>query len=220
MIIISLGGSVIVPDAIDINFLKKFKRLILKQKGKKFIIICGGGKTCRNYQNAAKKLCKPNGEELDWIGISSTKLNAELVKTIFGNKAYGEIVLDSTKKYRTNKPIIIGAGWKPGCSTDYDAVLFAKSYKAKKIINISNIDYVYDKDPRKHRNAKRIEKMTWKELKKLIGGKWSPGLNAPFDPIAAKLAEKLKLKVAITSKNINNLNNIINDKEFKGTFIA
>mgnify|MGYP001568336868 CR=1 FL=1 len=83
-VILSLGGSLIAPDQVDITFLKKFRVLINKKNGTRFIIVCGGGMTCRRYQNAAKKLGVKEHVELDWIGIKTTRLNAELVRTLFG----------------------------------------------------------------------------------------------------------------------------------------
>jgi len=218
MIIISLGGSAIVPDKIDTNFLNQFKELILKHNDKKFILIIGGGKICRTYQEAAKELGNEDKEDLDWVGIAATKLNAELVRAVFKDKAYEKVAENPTQKYETDK-IIVACGWKPGCSTDNDAVLFAKTYGAKKLINITNIDYVYDKDPREFPDAKKIENLTWDELKQVVGGEWIPGLNAPFDPIAAKTAESLQLQVIVTAKDLDNLDNILNEKEFKGTTI-
>src|SRR3989344_9224204 len=93
-IIISLGGSLIIPDNIDIEFLKEFKALVLSQiaQGKKFVIITGGGKICRRYQEAAKELASPSDEDLDWIGIASLKVNAELMRIIFGEYAQNEVI--------------------------------------------------------------------------------------------------------------------------------
>ena len=85
---------------------------------------------------------------------------------------------------------------------------------------MSNIDYVYDKDPKKSSDAKPIEIISWKEFRKMVGSKWTAGLNAPFDPIAAKEAEKLGLKVNIIGKNLRNLESCIKGKEFKGTIIS
>ena len=84
VIVISLGGSVIVPDKIDIVFLKAFRRLIRDYLKKyKFIIVTGGGKTARNYIDAAGKICRINNEDKDWLGIHCTRLNSHLLKTIF-----------------------------------------------------------------------------------------------------------------------------------------
>ena len=221
-IVISLGGSLIVPDSISIEFLKGFERLIEKsaKKRRKFAIICGGGKTARKYQEAASAISSISAEGLDWLGIMATRLNAHLVKTAFGSYAEEMIIHDPTKKLAFKKNIVIAAGWKPGWSTDYDAVLLAKQLKAKQVINMSNIDYVYDKDPRKFSDARPIESISWGDFRKIIGSKWTAGLNAPFDPIAAKEAEKLGLKAAVIGKNLKNLESCIEGKEFKGTIIS
>ncbi len=220
-IIMSLGGSVIVPDKIDVNFLLGFKKIIERftKKNYRFVVYCGGGKTARNYQKAASQIVKLNNEDLDWLGIYATELNAHFIETLFGNIAGNGIVKNPTSKIKFNKKILIAAGWKPGWSTDYDAVLLAKNLKIKTIINMSNIDYVYDKDPRKNKNVKRIKNISWKEFRSIIGNKWKAGLNKPFDPVAAKEAEKLGLKVSIIGKSLRNFENLLNNKKFDGTII-
>ncbi len=219
--IISLGGSIIVPDKIDVNFLKRFRALILRfvKKGDKFAIYCGGGRIARDYQKAASKIIGYDKEALDWIGIASTYLNAFLLKTIFNKFAEEKIVENPTKKINFKKQILLCAGWKPGWSTDYDAVLLAKNLGVKTVVNITNVNYVYDKNPKKFKNAIPIKKISWKKFRKLVGSKWDPGLNMPFDPIAAKQAEKSKIKVIIIGKNLKNLENLLNKREFKGTII-
>ncbi len=221
-IIISLGGSIIIPNKIDTVFLKGFRELIYNytDKGYKFIIYCGGGIIAREYQQAYKEIVGNNEEMMDWIGISATHMNAFLIKSIFYDIAQEEIISNPTKKIQFNKKVIVCGGWKPGWSTDYDAILIAKQLKAKQLINMSNIDYVYDKDPRKNEDAKPIKKMSWQDFREMVGNKWSAGLNAPFDPIAAKEAEKLSLEVVVISKDLKNLKNILDGKEFKGTIIC
>lgn len=222
-IIISLGGSLIVPGEIDVGFLKKFRKLILRQvkKGKRFIIIVGGGKVCRKYQAAAMKIVDVDAEDLDWLGIHTTRLNAHLLRTIFRDLAYPRVVKNPTEKLKAREPVIIASGWKPGCSTDYDAVLLAKNLGVKIIVNMTNIDYVHTKDPKKFRNAKPIKEISWKDFRKIVGDKWDPGLNAPFDPVASREAEKLCLKVIILNgKNLKNLENFFVGKNFRGTIIG
>lgn len=216
-IVISLGGSVIMPGKIQVAFLKKFKEFILKflQEGTKFIVVAGGGKICREYQAAAGKISKLTNEDKDWLGIHATRLNAHLLRTIFKKEAY-PVVLDSP-----NKPIdgekyrlFVASGWRPGWSTDYDAVLLAQRFKAEKLINASDITHVYDE------NKKSIERISWQNYRKLISPLWTPGMNVPFDPIAAKAAQKSKIKVVIAQgTDLKNLRNIIEDKPFQGTVI-
>ncbi|MBI2656864.1 UMP kinase [Candidatus Woesearchaeota archaeon] len=219
--VISLGGSLIFPDDLDKIFLMKFRKIIQKhaKKGRKFIIICGGGKLARSFQQAASKKRKLSNEELDWLGIHATKINAHLLKSIFGNNAEDFIVGNPNAKINFKKSILVAAGWLPGWSTDYDAVMLAKNIGIREVINMSNVDYVYDKDPRKNRDAKKIEKISWNGYNKLISKKWKAGMNVPFDPVAAKEAQKSKMKVNIIGSDLKNFENLLNGKKFRGTVI-
>lgn len=216
--VLSLGGSLIVPETIDIEFLNGFKQLIDEvTENDRVIIVCGGGKTCRNYQNAAGEISNVDDDEKDWIGIMASRLNAELVRTIFGKNAYEKVIIDPTIKINTDKKIVVGAGWKPGFSTDMDTVLLAKQFGAEEVLNISNADHVYDKDPRKYDDAKRFSELTWEDYFNIIGTEWKPGMNAPFDPIASKEAQSSKIKVRIMGKDLENIKNCLNGNEFIGT---
>jgi len=222
IIVLSVGGSLIFPEEIDINFLKGFRELILKylKKGKRFIIITGGGKICRKYQNAASTVVKLEKDDLDWLGIHATRINAHLVRTIFRKESHSKIIKNPTEKIDFKEKILVAAGWKPGCSTDYDAVLIAKNFNVKEIINLTNINCVCDKDPNKFKDAKPITKSSWDDFRKLLPEKWDPGLNSPFDPIAAKEAQESGLKVIILNgNNLNNFDNCLDGKEFVGTII-
>ena len=221
-IIISLGGSIIVPDQVDVEFLKLFVSSIREyvEKGFKFLIITGGGKVCRRYNDSLKEIVDASNEDLDWLGISATRLNAELVRICFGDLAYEKIVLNPDLIPATDKSIIVGGGWKPGNSSDLAAIHCAKSIGARKIINLSNIDYVYDKDPKKNPDAKPIKEISWSDFKEIIPKEWGPGINSPFDPVAAREAEALHYEVAILNgKNLDNLKNYLDGKEFVGTTI-
>lgn len=222
-VVVSVGGSLIAPDGIDTAFLKKFKTFILSatRHGKKFIIITGGGKTARNYQHAANVVTPLTKEDLDWLGIHATRLNAHLLRAIFYKEAHPIIITNSKKDaLPKNKGIIIAAGFRPGASTDLRAVELAQRIGAKSLVNLSNIDYVFDKDPKKHKDAKRIETIDWRNFRALLPKKWDPGLSAPFDPVAAKLAQKHGLEVAvINGAHLGECTRFINGKKFKGTLI-
>ena len=220
-IVLSLGGSLIVPKSVDTNFLKNFKRTIENyiKKDYRFVIYCGGGKLARLYQEVASKIIKLSDENLDWLGIHATRLNANLLKILFKDNAEQIIINDPAKKIKFDKKILIAAGWKPGWSTDYDTVLLAKNLKIKIIVNMSNVDYVYDKDPTKFKDAKKIEKISWQNYRKISGSKWKAGLNLPFDPVAAKEAQRSKIKVIVIGKSLKNFENLLNNKKFNGTMI-
>jgi uridylate kinase len=222
-IIVSVGGSLIVPDGIDTDFLTRFKTLLLEkvQRGFTFSIITGGGKTCRRYQEAAAAVTPLSPQDLDWIGIHSTRLNAQLLRNIFVGYAHAHVVKNPTIDIEADEPIIIAAGWQPGWSTDYCAVLVAKNLGARRLVNLSNIDYVYDKDPKKYSDARKLEKVSWSEFRGIIPDHWDPGLSSPFDPVAAKEAEALGLEVAIINgAKLEEFSNYLDGKPFVGTTIS
>ncbi len=222
-VIISLGGSIIVPDQIDIAYLKQFVKTIKSLTSKyQFVIFTGGGSTARKYQQAAKAAQSTIANTaLDWVGIQASHINAELVKQLFGNAVHDSVISDPRVKLRWKKPIHIGAGWKPGRSTDYDAVRIAVENSISTVINLSNIDYVYTSDPRKNPDAEKITNTSWKEFRQLIGNNWDPGLNVPFDPIAAKIAQKHSINVNIMNgKKIANMVKAIHGQPFVGTKVT
>src|SRR3989344_7352690 len=232
-VVISLGGSLIVPHLSDdgggdVGLLKKFRALILAevQNGKKFIVVAGGGKTCRVYQDAMRKFEYVRNADLDFIGVQSTRLNASVVWTVLRRHAYPEIINDTfsdsqfIKLKKNSARIFVACGGEPGKSTDFGAVKLAAKFGAQEVINASNIGYAYDKDPKKYTDAKPIKEISWNAYRKLIPAKWSPGLSSPFDPTAAKEAERVGLKVKILNgSDLKNFQNAIEEKKFKGTTI-
>jgi len=224
-IVVSVGGSLIVPDEIDTGFLGRFRECILQKvsEGFGFYIITGGGKLARRYQEAGRSVRGGNlsSDDADWLGIHSTRLNAHLLRTMFLEEAEGRIEKNPTRLRAVNTSILIGAGWKPGRSTDYCAVMAAKKLGAKKLVNLSNIDYVYTEDPKKNPEAKKIENIGWSEFRKMIPKEWDPGLSSPFDPVAAKEAEHLSLEVAVMNgAHLEEFENYLAGKSFKGTTIS
>jgi uridylate kinase len=207
--IISLGGSLIIPDEVDVDFLRQFKALLVKRikKGDSFIIAPGGGRTARKYAKAAKTLGNLHRSDLDWLGIYSLRLNSLLLQSVFKN-------IKQVKVMKMDEA-------RPGRSSDYVSVIFAKRYKAKSIINLTNVDYVYDKNPKNHSDAKPINNISWTDFRKIVGNKWDPGLNLPFDPVASKLAESLKLHVVVMNgRPLQNLGNFLSAKPYNGTLIG
>jgi len=116
--------------------------------------------------------------------------------------------------------ILVAAGWKPGWSTDYDAVEIAVKFGAKTVINLSNITYAYDSDPKENPDAKPLKRVGWKQFRGIVGDTWMPGLNKPFDPVASRIAQKHDLNVVIMDgKNIDNLHSYLQGEDFVGTVI-
>ena len=223
-IVIALGGSIIVSRNIQAHFLTQFRKFILKflKEGKRFVIVAGGGRVARNYQDAASKIVKLSDEDQDWIGIHATRLNAHLLRAIFFDVAH-PVVLDSPLKKIKNEDkynLFIASGWRPGWSTDYVAVMLASRFQTKRLIIATKIPYVYDEDIEKNKRARPLKDISWREYRKMVGDTWTPGLKTPVDPVAAKLAQSLKIEVIVArGTDLENLENILRGKKFRGTLI-
>lgn len=219
--VVSLGGSIIVPGEVDTAFLKQFAELVRKHlaNGQKFIIIAGGGKTARRYQDAARELGELSKNDLDWLGIHATRLNGHLLRSIFRAEAHPALIKDPTESIPT-ADVLVAAGWEPGWSTDLVAVKLAKNAGAKRLANISNIDYVYTEDPKKNPKAEKIETIDWKRFRTMLPAEWDPGLNVPFDPVAAEEAEAGEIEVAVMGPALSEFDNFLSGKAFKGTRIS
>jgi uridylate kinase len=224
-IIISLGGSLLVPDAIDTVFVQKFKDFIVSyiEKGYSFILVTGGGRTARTYIDAAAQTTEITDDDKDWLGIHATRLNGHFIRTVFREYAHPRINTnphDLEDFYHAQEPILVAAGWRPGRSTDFCAVLLGKYLDVKQVINLSNVDCAYDRDPRQFPDAKKIERATWQEFREIVGSEWSPGMSAPFDPIASKMAQEEEMEVAIMNgSDLDNLGHYLDGELFQGTVV-
>ena len=225
--VLSVGGSIVVPEFPDSEFLKKFSTLVRdwlsKDEQRKLILVVGGGGPARIYQNAYKEIIDNTSDnsQADWIGIMATRLNAQLLKAIFSDLCTQDVVYDPTAVSEISGRILIAAGWKPGFSTDTDAIYLAEQFNAKVVVNLSNIEKVYTDDPKKNPDAKPLDSISWKDFRKMVGDEWTPGKNCPFDPIASKRAESADIDVICAGgKDIANIEKILNDHEFFGTKIG
>jgi uridylate kinase len=223
-IVIHLGGSIIVAGEIQSSFLKEFRDFLLPflKEGKRVALVVGGGTICRDYQNAAASVIDISDEDKDWLGIHATRLNAHLLRAIFFDVAHPVVLDDPMKKIKNEDAynLFIASGWRPGWSTDYVAVMIAKRYGAKQVIIATKVPYVYEEDVEKNGNAAPLTRLSWADYRKMISDVWVPGLRAPVDPIAAKLAQELGLEaVVIQGTNLENFENVLHDKEFIGTLI-
>lgn len=225
-IVMSIGGSLIVPNGgINTIFLQKLNEFIRAQLAshpdRQFFLVIGGGGTARHYIEAGRAVIdKLTDEDVDWLGIHSTRLNAHLVRTIFHDIAHPQIIEHYEIIRKATESVVVASGWKPGWSTDFDAVMVCEDYDVHTILNLSNIEKVYTSDPNKDPNAKPIDKMTWEEFRDLVGDEWKPGMNAPFDPIAAKKAQELGVLVKVLNgNNFDNVEQALEGKPFVGTTI-
>jgi uridylate kinase len=224
--VISLGGSIVAPDTVDEGFLKNFVSLIREflaaEPERRFIFVVGGGAPARVYQNAYRNISgSAEDSEADWIGIMATRLNAQLVRALMREWCPQDVVTDPTAAQAMTGRVLVAAGWKPGFSSDNDAVLLAERFGAGSVINLSNIKQVYTDDPRENPEARPIDTISWPDFRSLVGDEWKPGKNVPFDPVASRRAAELGLRVVCAAgRDLENLGKILRGEPFLGTTIG
>ncbi|MGD2073008.1 MAG: hypothetical protein PVG65_05925, partial [Candidatus Thorarchaeota archaeon] len=190
-VVISLGGSLIVPEKIDLSFLREFRKTIRKNARKyKFVIVCGGGTVARKYINALKEEGKPDFLQ-SLAGISVTRLNARFMSYFFGKDPKSGIPHDMKhvrSLLRKNDIVFCGAlRYAPDQTSDSTAVKLA-NYLNSEFINLTNVAGLYTKNPKKYKDAKFIPKISRQDLYKMIMAiRFKPGQHAPLDQTSVKI---------------------------------
>lgn len=222
-IVLSLGGSLIIPDKIDTSLLEKFKKVIEKHyKNYKFIVVCGGGAIARKYIESLKREHK-NEKTLALAGIRATRMNASFMMQFFGKDA--NIILpkdmkDVENQLKKNKIVFCGAlRWTPNATSDTTAAKLAQHTKSD-FVNLTKAPGLYTSDPSKYKTAKLIPEISWKDFKKkALSMKYQPGQHFILDQNASKIIDKHKIKTYILGKDMNNLDKFLSNKKFIGTTI-
>ena len=223
VIVISLGGSLIVPSEINSSFLERFRETILKNtKNYKFVIVCGGGSIARKYIRALKENNSSTYLQ-NLVGISVTRLNARFMSYFFFKDAKAGIPTDMKhiKNILEKDDIVFCGGlrYAPNQTSDATAVRLAAFLKTK-FINLTNVKGLYDKNPFENKKAKFIPKATIEEFNKIVMAiPNKPGMHAPVDHVAIKVIKKHKIKTFILGQDIKQLDNLLNNKRFIGTII-
>ncbi len=230
--VLSLGGSIVAPPSgPDVGFLVDFrKRLeawLSAAPDRRVILVIGGGGPARSYQTALKEFRAAIGETgscdeaLDWLGIAATKINAQLVKAAMGSLCADPVVTDPSAPLTFSGKVLVASGWKPGFSSDFDAVYLGERCGARTVLNLSNIAKVYTADPKLDPTATPIDSISWAEFRAMVGSTWTPGANLPFDPIASARADEAGMKVICAAgKDLDNVFRILDGAPFIGTVIG
>ena len=222
-VIISLGGSLIIPKEIDHRFLAKFKKTMRKNyKKHKFVIVCGGGAIARKYISLLKKQGKSKKEQA-LAGIRACRMNAKLMMQLFEQESNSDLpksIKEIHNLIKKNNIIFSGAlRYNPKETSDGAAAKLAQAFKTD-FINMSNVLGLYTSDPLKNKKAKFISNISWKDFEKMANKiKYYTGQHFVLDQNAAKIIKKHKIKTYLIGKNTKNLQNLLNGKKFKGTVI-
>lgn len=223
IVVLSLGGSLIIPNEVDLNFLQEFKKIILRNSKKyKFIIVCGGGSIARKYISALRK-AGLNEEFQSFSGISATRMNARFMNYLFGiNPELGIPSTTETLKKYIKKHGIIFCGaleYKPEQTSDSTAAELARHFRAV-FINLTNVTGLYNKNPLEHKDAKLILRISWREFCRMANkNKYEPGQHFVLDQTAAGIIMRARVPTYILGKDLKQLEAVLRDKNFRGSLI-
>jgi len=224
VIVLSLGGSLIIPDSINLRYLNEFKKVVLKNKKKyKFIIVCGGGSIARTYISALKKMGM-NETFQSYAGISATRMNARFMSYFFNqDQKIGIPHKISELKEYANKFDIVFCGaleYHTKQTSDSTAAQIAEAFKCK-FVNLTNVKGLHHKNPKKFKDAKFIPKISWEKFDKMANEvEFQPGQHFVLDQTASKIIKKSKITTYILGEDMNQLDKLLNGKEFIGTIIS
>ena len=220
-VVISLGGSVINPGEPDVEFVKKICSLLFKMSKKvDLLIVCGGGSAARAYANAIAKF--GNNFLADQAAVLATHQNAILVSAALENSVFCRD-FESAKNVSDAGKIAVMGGTIPGITTDDDAILLAELVGAKRLVNLTNVDAIYDSDPKKNPKAKKFSKMKHGELVNLAieGDKRKAGEHFIFTLLACKLAARSNIELHfVNGRNLKDVEAAILGKKHGGTVVA
>lgn len=224
VIVLSLGGSLIIPEDINLKVLKEFKKVILKNSNKfKFIVVCGGGSIARKYISALQEI-KCDETKQSYIGIACTRTNARFMSYFFGqDREQGIPHTTKTLEEEIKKSKVVFCGaleYKPKQTSDSTAAQIANHFNTI-FINLTNVQGLHDKNPLEHKDAKFIPKISWEDFDKMANKKaFKPGQHFVLDQSASKIILKHKIPTYILGQNMSQLDRLLNNKEYKGTLIS
>ncbi|MFQ6106539.1 MAG: UMP kinase [Thermoplasmata archaeon] len=219
-VVVSIGGSIL--DYQDLSFLKKLGRALVEAgRMVKLYVVAGGGKVSRSYIRAGRKL---GGSEryLDVMGIRATRMNAMLLSAAIGKDANPYPPASYSDAIKERSRILVMGGTRPGRTTDGVAARLAQRVKAKRLVNASDVDGVYTKDPKRYPDAKRINRMEYDDLIAMsIRARGRAGPTVIFDVVGAKIAKEARIPLLVLDgRDLTSLKNAILGKRFKGTVVS
>jgi uridylate kinase len=183
------------------------------------IVITGGGSIARLYINFARKLGLDEAS-LDLLGIAISRTNAKLLIASLGNYAYPDVPqsLDDVGRFVESNKIIVSGGLHPGQSTNATSALIAEKTGASEFINATDVNGIYDSDPRKNNNAQLFDKIQVNKLLNMLLNESSmAGEYDLLDIVALKVIERSKIKTKVILSNPTNIINTIKGMNYIGT---
>ena len=201
-IVLRIGGSV-VASPVNTNLISKYAEIvqILKSQSHKLAIVIGGGALPREFIGIAKKLGLSEQSQ-DEVAISVSRLFAELFLKTLGGMDCGKVALtlDEAMDCLGKDKILVMGGLKHGMTTDSVAALVAEFTKADLVVKGTDQDGIYTKDPRKHADAVKLDRMSFDELAGVFSeNNHKAGIHQIIDPEAVKTLKRERVKLVVVN---------------------
>ena len=224
-IVVSVGGSVLLRGDDDVGYLGRLAEL-LRRVGlaAPLVVTTGGGRTAREYIDVGRRLGLTD-VELDELGIDVTRLHARLLAGRIGLPTASHpptTVREAVEALRHGSPVVLG-GTEPGHTTDAVAALVAVRVRAARLVNATDVDGLYDADPKSHPSARRLPAIGWPDFLGLLGtsAQGAPGQHFPFDRSGAEALARAGIPLAIVAgRDLANLENALAGGSFEGTVVG
>ncbi|MCC9260948.1 MAG: UMP kinase [Methanobrevibacter woesei] len=215
-IVIAIGGSILLKEY-DYQKFQEYSEILksLSNEHELFVVV-GGGKPARDYISVIRDL---NGGEAqcDDIGIEVTRINAKLLLTALGDYAYQRVPhnFQEALEFSASGKIIVMGGTEPAHSTDAVSAILAEYIHADKLINLTSVDGMYNKDPNKYDDAELIKEITASEMMDFISGKdTKAGTYEFFDMTAIQMIKRSSIETVIANGYTpENLTKVINGED-------
>jgi uridylate kinase len=223
-VVVSIGGSVLLTGTGDSEYIERLADLLRRIGAERpLVVTTGGGRTAREYIQLGRALGLTEFE-LDEVGIEVTRLHARLVAARVGPPAPARppsTVPAVVEQLRTGSPVILG-GTEPGHTTDGVAALVAVRIRAARVVNATDVDGVYDRDPKSHPEARRLERLSWSEFRTMVhaGSSGEAGQNFLFDRLGADALARARIPLfVVAGRDLSNLEAAVAGRAFHGTIV-
>jgi uridylate kinase len=195
--VLRIGGSVLGSPP-DVDVVRGYSRVIaeLNSEGTSVAVVVGGGRVSREYINSAKGMGLSSYQQ-DTIAIHTSRLNARLVAMKLGGVSSVPTSIDGMLQRLARNRVAVMGGLKPGITTDTVAAMVAQRWNADLMVKCSDQEGIYTSDPRTNRKAKKLDAMTYEEMKEILGGGHSPGIHSIIDPVAVEQLAKSRIKLIV-----------------------
>lgn len=206
---VKLSGRVFGTDAAA--HLAEWAETLAGLEGIQPMVVAGGGSIARHYIGAARSLGADEAT-LDQMGIQVSRLNARLLVSALGERAYPEVpaTLSEVSGAAESGLVVVAGGLYPGQSTNGTAALIAERVGAEMFLNATDVDGVYDSDPRVDANAKMFDSIRVGDLREmLVREETVAGGYDLMDLVALKVIERSSIPTRIMRATPANLRDAI-----------